>query len=306
MEKRFNFIITCFITVIIILAGCDQKKALPEKASESIDNKLEITVSIIPQKYFVEQIGGKLVHVNVMVKPGDNPAIYEPKPEQLRALSRAVAYFRIGVAFEQAWQDRFTSANSKMIIVDTARGIERMPMRAYGNDRIEDADYRETKNLDPHIWLSPQLVKIQAQIIYDALVQLDPARLNTYQANLTHFLAEIDELDTDIHRILRGITNRKFMVFHPAWGYFARDYKLEMISIEVGGQEPSAAELASLITKARSERIQVIFAQPEFRIRDAETIAKEIGGRVLRISPLAPDWADNLRQIANTFAAEFN
>jgi len=158
------------------------------------------------------------------------------------------------------------------------------------------------ENPDPHIWLSPSLVKIQAQTIFEALVELDPRHEADYRANLESFLGDIDALDAQIREALAGMENRKFMVFHPAWGYFARDYGLEMIPIEVGGQEPSAAELASLIVEAREGGITVIFAQPEFSSRDAETIAGEIGGEVLLISPLAPDWLDNLGRIAKTFA----
>jgi zinc transport system substrate-binding protein len=166
----------------------------------------------------------------------------------------------------------------------------------------EDLHEGDLENLDPHIWLSPQLVKVQTQTIYEALVRLDPTHKDVYKANLNSFISDIDALDADIRKTLARVENRKFMVFHPSWGYFARDYGLEMIPIEVGGQEPSAAELAALITEAKEGGIKVVFAQPEFSTRAAETIAREIGGEVLLISPLAPNWLDNLRQVAETFA----
>jgi zinc transport system substrate-binding protein len=251
---------------------------------------LQVTVSILPQKYFVERIGGQYVVPTVMVLPGNSPATYEPQPEQLTALSEAKAYFRIGVPFENAWMDRFASVNDKMLIVDTRDGTN--PRSWPGTpDKI-----------DPHIWLSPIEVKIQAQTIKDTLAQLDPDHAATYQANLDSFIADIDALDADIRRTLAGVTDRKFMVFHPAWGYFARDYELEMIPIEIGGQEPSAAELADLIKRAQEENIKFVFAQPEFSTKEAETIAQEIGGEVLLISPLNPDWLNNLNYVADTFA----
>ena len=277
MNKRFDFVVAVLLSSVILLAGCG-RSARPEPAG-----RLNVTVSIVPQEYFVERIGGEHVVVNVMASPGESPATYEPKPEQLRALSRAAVYFSIGVPFEGAWLDKIASANENMLVVDTAQGIERV-------------------GADPHIWLSPSLVKIQARTIHDALVELDPTHAADYTANLDRFLADIDDLDADIRATLEGLESRKFMVFHPAWGYLARDYDLEQIPIEVGGQEPSAAELAALVTQAQEEGIRVIFAQPEFSARDAETIANEIGGEVLLISPLAADWLDNLRQVANTFA----
>lgn len=277
MLKRLYTVLVILLLGAAPLMGCSQS-ATPEPAG-----LLNITVSILPQQYFVERIGGEYVSVNVMVLPGESPATYEPKPEQITALSKAAAYVSTGVPFENVWLDKIAAANSEMLMVDATRGIEKV-----GND--------------PHIWLSPTLVKTQAQTIYEALAQLDSAHKGEYQANLDSFLADIDGLDADIRKTLGGVENKKFMVFHPAWGYFARDYGLEMIPIEVGGQEPSAAELAALITRAREEGIKVILAQPEFSIRDAETIASEIGGEVLLISALDPDWLDNLRHVADTFA----
>ncbi len=251
---------------------------------------LQVTVSILPQKYFVERIGGQYVVPTVMVLPGESPATYEPKPEQLTALSEAKAYFRIGVVFENAWMDRFAAVNDNMLIVDTREGAN---LRSW-----EGAPDK----IDPHIWLSPVEVKVLARTIKDTLTELDPEHADTFQANLDSFIADIDALDADIRQTLEGVTDRKFMVFHPAWGYFARDYELEMIPIEVGGQEPSAAELAALMSRAQEENIRFVFAQPEFSTKEAETIAQEIGGEVLLISPLNPDWLTNLRYVADTFA----
>jgi len=283
MVKRLYVIVVALSLGAALLTGCEQSATPEQGAASEPAGPLNITVSILPQKYFVERIGGEHVEVNVMVEPGTSPATYEPKPGQLTALSEAAAYVSIGVPFEDAWLDKIASVNSDMLIVDTTQSIEKM-------------------GTDPHIWLSPSLVKIQSQTIYQALAQLDSAHEADYKANLDSFTADIDDLDAEIRETLTGLKTRKFMVFHPAWGYFARDYGLEMIPIEVSGQEPSAAELAALVTEAREEGIKVIFAQPEFSTKDAETIANEIGGEVLLISSLAPDWLDNLRKVAQTFA----
>jgi zinc transport system substrate-binding protein len=205
------------------------------------------------------------------------------------------------VDFEQAWMDRFLGANPQMLVVDTTQGIERLPLPA-GLEEEEMTPGSPEGQVDPHIWLSPSLVKVQAQTIADTLSQLDPERASQFQANLDAFVQDIDRLDAHIHETLEGVTHRRFLVFHPAWGYFARDYDLQMLAIEVGGQEPSAAELADLIRFAQQHHIQVVFASPQFSQQDAETIAKEIGGEVLLIDPLAYDWLDNLQQVAETFA----
>ena len=290
------------LALAALVAGC------APGAVEPGEETMSVTVSILPQRTFVERVGGERVTVSVMVEPGSSPATYEPKPEQLRALSDAVAYFSIGVPFEGAWLDRIAAANRDMVMVDTAEGIERLPMRAHhhhdddGDDHDDDDHGHASGAPDPHIWLSPRLVKVQAENICAALAELDPDHEPEFQANLDGFLADIDALEAEIREILGGVESDKFMVFHPAWGYFAADFGLEQIPIEVGGQEPSARELAALIERAREENIRVVFAQPEFRTSDAETIAKEIGGEVLLISPLAPDWLENMRRVAETFA----
>lgn len=274
----------------------------PEQTNHQ--EQLDITVSIIPQEYFVKKIGGDHVRVNVMVEPGAVPAIYEPKPQQLQALSEAEAYIGIGVPFETVWMSRISQANPKMLTVDSTEGIERLTMIAHDHhDHHDHGDHGEQETtLDPHVWLSPRLVKIQAQNIYETLVKLDPKHQEIYQTNLNSFLQEIEELDTQIRANLADLKQRKFIVFHPAWGYFAKEYNLTQVPVEIGGQEPSAAELAELIKEAKKEKIKVIFAQPELSSPSAKTIAKEIKGEVLLISPLASDWSNNLLEVSQIFA----
>lgn len=295
-----RFAVSWLLIALLVLAGLaacapaapgaqpGPTQAAPTALASGDAKPLNITVSILPQKYFVERIGGQHVRVTVMVLPGASPATYEPKPDQMAALAQADAYFSIGVPFEKAWLEKFRAANTKMKMVDTAQGIERQATPGGG--------------FDPHIWLAPSLVKIQAQTIYNALVELDGAHQDDYKANLDAFLADIAKLDQEIRAALAQVKTRKFIVFHPAWGYFARDYGLEQVAIEVGGQEPSAQELAKVIELAKKENIKVVFVQPEFSQEEAKTIAKEIGGRVVPISPLSPDGLANLRAVAKAFA----
>ncbi|MFH1085440.1 MAG: zinc ABC transporter substrate-binding protein [Chloroflexota bacterium] len=264
-----------------------------------------MSVSIAPQGYFVQRVGGERVTVNVLVPATADPHTFEPKPDQLRALSRSPAYITIGVEFEQAWLPRIQAANRKMLMVDGARGIERLPM-AEDTDHADapagQAQDHDEELLDPHIWTSPRLAKIQTQTIAETLVQLDPAHRSEYEANLAVFQRDLDALDGRIRAALEGASSRKFLVFHPSWAYFAQEYGLEMIAVEMGGQEPSARELAAVIAMAKGAGIRAVFAQPELSTRSAETIAREIGGQVVLISPLAPDWLANMERVADAFA----
>lgn len=287
---------TRILPILLLLTTLGLAACAPSPVAKT-GNTMDVTVSILPEKYFVERIGGDLVSVNVMVGPGDSPHTYEPKPEQMAALSRSAVYFRIGVEFESAWLDRFSSTNPNMKIVDLSEGFQKLPMPAH-----QDAQGAASgEGLDPHVWTSPALVKSMAERIYKELSALDPANESVYKTNLDAFLKDIEALDKDIHTSLDGLQNRSFMVFHPAWAYFAKDYNLQEISIEIGGTEPSANELAKLIDTANADNIHVVFAQPEFSTQIAKYIAKEIGGQVVLISPLTENWLDNLRQVAQTF-----
>lgn len=294
------------------------------------DGKLPVFVSIVPQKYFVQQIGKDMVEVQAMVMPGASPHNYEPKPGQMVDLSKTKIYFAIGVQFEDAWLGKITAVNPNMRVVHTDHGIEKLAMKAHHHHHDEqaekhhegehheadhdheksehhhgeaahDEDHHEHAGLDPHIWLSPPLVKIQARNILEALLEADPAHRSFYEANFKDFTASIDQLDTDLKNTFAGKKGLQFMVFHPAWGYFAHTYGLKQVPIEIEGKDPKPAQLKELIQHARKNGIKVVFVQPQFSTKSAELIAREIGGQVAYANPLAEDWMANLREVADKF-----
>lgn len=262
---------------------------------------MEVTVSILPQKYFAEKIGGSHIKVTVMAPPGADPHVYEPRPRQIIDLSRSKLYFAIGVPFENAWLARFKSANPKLVFVQTDRGIVKIPMTATDNhDR--DSHASGDSGLDPHIWLSPALVKTIALNMRDALVSADPAHTNDYRANSDAFLKEIETLDRYLQNQFSMTDKRRhFMVFHPAWGYFAKAYHLEQIPVEIEGKEPKPSEIMQLIKMSRKEGIGVIFVQPQFSTRTAKTIADAIDGKLVIADDLSEDWDRNLRAVSEAF-----
>lgn len=253
-------------------------------------DKYMVFTSILPQEYFVERIGGNLVKVQALVTPGSSPATYEPTPRQMAALSEAKIFFRIGVPFENIFVPKIKGTAEGLRIVDTREGIALRKMKAY----------RLKKGNDPHIWLSPRLVKIQARTIADALIEADPAGKAAYEENLSAFLEDLDALDATLAEALAPVKGKTLMVFHPAWGYFADTYGLEQEPIELEGKDPSGPQLARIIEMAKSEGVRVIFVQPQFSKSSAMRVAEAIGGAVVSINPLARDYIANLERVADT------
>ncbi len=269
---------------------------------------LTVFVSLLPQQQFAQAIGGQHVRVRVMVGPGSSPATYEPSPRQMTELASAQVYWRIGAPFEDAWMPRIAATNPSMRIVDAREGIALRDMQSaaavFGAepDHGDHGDHEHGLK-DPHIWLSPPLVRHMCERFKDALVKFDPVHEADYRANFERYARQLDRLDADIRRTLANVASRRFMVFHPAWGYFADTYGLAQIPIEIEGKSPGPRTLAAIIDLARREQIHVIFVQQQFARNQAEAVARAIDGRVVAVDPLAVDYLTNLRKVAGLFAA---
>ena len=268
---------------------------------------MPVAVSIIPQKYFVDRIGGHLVNVEVMVPPGATPEQYEPKPKQMTAVSNSKIYFACGVPFETIWLPRIEAANPKMLVVHTEKGIQKRQIESHSDENHaghSGGAHDEDEAGDPHIWLSPPLVMLQARAIFTSLAARDPQNRQSYEANYRDFVSELVDLDLSIWRLFQSKRESvAFLVFHPAWGYFADAYGLTQVPVQVEGKEPRAKDLDSVIKRARELHIKTIFVQPQYSPQSAQTIADAIGGKLVYADDLAPDWAKNLRQVAGDIAA---
>jgi zinc transport system substrate-binding protein len=224
------------------------------------------------------------------------------------ALAQAAVYFLIGVPFENTWVPKIRQAHPKLTIVDTRQGIKLQPMGGHDHDHdhgpkpTAGVTSKTSGTLDPHIWTSPPLVKQQAATVRDALIGLRPAERARFEAGYARYAAELDALDAELRRLLSGKAQRRFMVFHPAWGYLASAYGLKQIPIEIEGKEPSPQALARIIESAKAEGIRVIFVQKQFSRTAAEQIARAIGGEVVTIDPLAEDFVGNTREVAQALA----
>jgi zinc transport system substrate-binding protein len=257
-------------------------------------------VSVLPQVYFVERIGGDKVQVEAMIPPGFSPATYDPSPEQLIKLQEAEFYFRIGkIAFEEAQMDKLAQMNKGMRIVDTSQGItfEYLAEHSHEEDG-DDRDHESESGVDPHIWLSPRLVKIQAEHIYEALAELAPENQEYFLANYNNFIRDLDDVDSHLETAFAPMKGGAILVFHPAFGYLANQYGFEQRAIEIEGKDPSPEHLKEIIDQAIADDIKVIFVQKQFSTKSASAVAEAIGGTVVQIDPLAQDYLNNLEEMA--------
>mgnify|MGYP001131747102 CR=1 FL=1 len=288
MEKM---LLASLILASALACGGDESSAAGE---------IQVVVSIPPQVYFVSRIGGDRVRVSAILPPGASPAVYEPGPADMRMIAEADLYLAIGVPFEDAWLPRLESANPDLPVVATQQGIQRRHIQRHGTEAHDSHDHDGAP--DPHIWLSPQLVRAQAETIARALIERDPGGESLYRANLESFQREIEGLQARLQEVLESSSAEAFVVFHPSWGYLADELGLVQLPIEVAGQEPSAAELAELVEYARQLEVPVVLVAPQFSRRTAETVAQEIGARVELADPLASDWPENLLEVTRKIA----
>ena len=266
----------------LLLAGCTSKTPATRKSG-----KLRVAVSILPQVYLVQKIGGPYVDVHALVPPGASHETYEPTIPQIEEMRQAQVYVKVGaptLPFEKVWFGKLEGANPTMKVVDSSQGI----------DFIDG---------DPHIWLSVRNAEIMAGNIADGLSAADPTHKKEYAANRDALVANLKTLDTTITGIFKGKTNRSFIVFHPAWNYFARDYNLTEVAIEQEGKEPDPATLEKLVNKAKADGIKCIYVEPQFSKKSAEIIAGQLGGKTVVIDPLPSDFAGNMKKVAEDVAA---
>jgi zinc transport system substrate-binding protein len=283
VRNRTALIIGVLIAAFLIVGFI---YAYPSEERPVSEGGVRVVVSILPLAEFVESVGGEKIDVTVMVGPGESPHTYAPDPQQMVDLSEAEMFVEVGsgVEFELVWMEKIREVNREMLVVDCSKGIDLM-------------------GKDPHIWLSPGNAEVMVENICNGLIEVDPENDAYYTENKDEYLAKLDELDKDIKEGLSGVENRVFIVFHPAWGYFARDYDLEQIAIEFEGKTPHGQDIVNLIEEARAKNIKVVFASPQFDKRQAEVIAEEIDGKVVFIDPLAREYITNMYKVLDKLAS---
>ena len=277
--------------LVIILFACQPK----QKEAANM-----VSVSILPQKYFVDQISGGLVLVNVLVPPGSSPHNYEVLPSQMKNLARSKAWLQIGLlTFEDAWKVKFAEINKDLIIVNCSEGI--LPV---AGSEHEESGHGHAEAFDPHIWLAPAEVKIIAKNILKALNTAFPENATKFEINYARFILKMDSISEQIGKKLEPLKTREILIFHPALAYYARQFKLEQIPLELDGKEPSPRYMKEIVDLAHTKNIHVVFIQKEFDPAFARQLSVEINGEVVVIDPLDYNWEKQMLDITEKIAAQ--
>ena len=270
-------------------------------------DKLNVYVSIMPQKFFAEKVGGDLVNVSVLVPSGTSPENFDPSPKPIVQLGSADVYFTIDIPFENIFLDKLKAGKKKLVVSDCDKDVPK-----FRNQEHEEHEEHEHEHghhhhgeFDPHIWTDPELIKIIARNMADTLSSIDPAHAATYAANLASFKEELEALKNELGQKLAPYKGRIFYVYHSAYTYFAGRFGLVQKSIETGEKEPTPAKLRELVNQAAQDKVKTIFIQPEFPASGAKRVAEAIGGRTVTMSVLEYDVPANMRKTAALLAESF-
>jgi zinc transport system substrate-binding protein len=274
----------------LAVAGC--------RGRQDDASRPRVVTSILPHAYLVERIAGERFEVSTLVRPGESPATYQPSDAQVSEILGARVLFRTGVPFENGkWFESIAGHGPR--VVDLRGGLELRHLEACDHDH--DHDHGE-EGADPHIWLAPDLLKVQAETVAATLSELAPDHAADFEANLRALHEDLDRLDADLAELLAPVRGRRMYVYHPSWGYLCDAYGLEQVPIEIEGKEPSDAELTEFQERARADRVRVVFVQPQIAGQSARAAARAVGAEVAELDPLAKDVIANLRAAARAIA----
>jgi len=277
-----KYLLSAFVTILFLSFIACKPQQKPEKDT--------ISVSIEPQRYFMEQIVGDKYNVNTVIPDGSNPETYDPSPSQMVNIGKSGIYFKIGkLGFEDTWLKNVMANSPDMKMVDCSVGI---PV-------IHDGEHHGD---DPHIWSSPKTASLVVKNMFKGLTEYDKENHDYYLERYKNVEKMILGTDSIIRSKLAQSSSKAFVIYHPSLSYFANEYSLKQYSIESHGKSPSPQHMAQLIRQAKEDNVKVVFIQQEFDMKNAETVAKELNAKVVPVNPLSYDWQEEMIKIATAIA----
>ena len=263
------------------------------------DSKPILSVSIEPQKFFLDTLVGDKYEINTVIPLGSNPETFDPSPSQMVKVGKSKAYYQIGkFGFENTWLNNIKYNNPEMLVVDCSQGISILE----DSHEHDDSHEHSHPDGDPHIWSSTKTALTVAKNMYNSLVQLDKDNQNFYLDNYIILERRINKTDSIVRSYLKDAPSKSFIIYHPALSYFANDFGLNQMTIEVEGKAPTPRQLSQLIQRAKKENVKVVFIQAEFDQKNAEVVANEIGAKIVPLNPLSYNWDKEMINIAKALA----
>lgn len=291
MKKKRVLVVIVFL---LIITGVLSYLAINDTNTNNSNGKIGVAVTIGPEVEWVNAVGGDKVSVTLMVPEGSDPHTYEPLPSQLAQVSNAKMYVEIGtpLEFETNYMDKIKSTNPDMLIVNASRGIQLIPNSAEN----------ESTTMDPHVWTDPKNAMIMVNNIYNGLVQVDPKDKEYFQKNRDQYIQQLQELDKNTTKLLKGKQNTDILVYHPAFGYYAKDYNLTQVGAMLNDEEPSPQRIAMMVDIAKQNNITVLFNEPQYDPKFMQSIASQVGGQVLTVNDLDEHYIQNMMNVAKAFS----
>lgn len=289
------------LALVLSLLAAATAFAAGGREAASTDGPVRVFASVAPQAYFVRQIGGDHVDVGVVIGPGQDAHTYDPSPREIERLGSAEILLTTGLEYEAKIVTTLRRAGTRVEIVDLTEGIELRELEAHWHDPTVPHSH-DNEPGDPHIWLGPAEVRVQAATIRDALVRARPALADEFAEGYERFVAEVDAIDAQLAELLADLRGTTILVYHPAFGYFTDHFGITQLAIEAGGREPSPRQLQVTIEKALAAGVETVFTQPEYDDVASRAVARAIGARTVAITDLDDDWPELMLRIGRAIA----
>ena len=292
--------------------GCSDQGASSSTDESSKDrSKPVVFVPISPYQFIFERLAGDLIDIKVIVGEGDDPHSYSPTPKQIVDMAQSNLLCSGELGFESNYFVKVGDGNSDPKELNLLENLELLEGHCdhpshKTEDPEDDLDHDHEDLNDPHVWLSPTILMTQADQISLKLKEMLPKEKGELiNKNLIKFKEELTAVHNEISELLKPLSGQKFYVYHSAFAYFAQDYSLEQVAIEIGNRSPTPKQLAKIVNQAKSDGAKVIFVQPQFDQTSAAALAESINGKVFSIDPLEKDIVANLRDIASAIKGSF-
>lgn len=285
-----------FSVLVVIIAGTFITWYVQVYKKNKIEEKVngDFVATIEPVSFIVREITGNDFTITTLLPPGVSPETYEPTPKQIIDAANAEIFFTIDLL-------DFEKVVAAKIIDNTDVNVVRLSMDVplrYGEHMCQKEHDHDHNGVDPHIWTSIDCLKIMAENAYESIHSMYPDSIK-YMNNYINLIEKLDFADYTINAKIQQSDIKYFLIYHPSLSYYADDYNIQQVALEVDGKEPSADRIKSVIAQAKQDSIKVILYQQNLSSSVVKTVAEDIGAQAIAFDPLEGDVIENLLRITD-------